>query len=83
MSRAPHNPYLDLVGISLSTSVTFVAGATPSEQQAAISSATSTVQDYINNLAVGQELVINDIADKILNADSNILDIGNPESTTG
>jgi hypothetical protein len=36
------------------------------------------VQDYINNLSVGRDLIINDIADKILNADSNILDIGNP-----
>lgn len=69
----------DLVGISLTTTVTFVSGATTSEQQTAIANAQAAAENYINNLSVGQTLVINDIADAILSADSNILDIGNPD----
>jgi hypothetical protein len=68
----------DLVGISLSTTLTFIAGATPAQQQNAISSASIAAANYINNLALGATLVINELASVILNADSNILDIGQP-----
>lgn len=68
----------DLIGISLSTIVTFVAGATASEQQGAIANAQSAAENYINNLTIGQTLVINEIASAILGADPNILDIGQP-----
>lgn len=68
----------DLIGISLSTTVTFVAGATASQQQAAIANAQAAAENYINNLAIGQTLVINDISDAIMGSDSNILDIGEP-----
>jgi len=47
----------DLIGISFATTLTFVAGATPSEQQTAIANATTAAQNYINNLATGQEFV--------------------------
>ena len=68
----------DLVGISLSTALTFVAGATPAQKQNAISSASIAAANYINTLAIGATLVINEVASVILNADSNILDIGQP-----
>lgn len=68
----------DLVGISLSTTLTFIAGATSAEQQNAIAAASSAAANYINNLATGATFVINEVASQILNADTNILDIGQP-----
>ena len=68
----------DLIGISLSTTITFVSGATSSQQQSAIANAVSAAAGYINNLSIGQTLVINDISDAILSSDPNILDIGQP-----
>ncbi len=71
----------DLVGISLSTTVTFVSGATSSQQSAAVANAQAAASNYINNLdsASGQTFVINQLASQILDSDSNILDIGNPD----
>jgi hypothetical protein len=43
-----------------------------------IGEAVAAAQDYIDNLAVGQQLVINEIADRIRNADARILDVGQP-----
>jgi uncharacterized phage protein gp47/JayE len=68
-----------LVGISFSTTLTFVSSANSSDQQNAIANAMSAAQSYINNLAMGQEFVINQLADQIQNADPNILDIGSPD----
>jgi len=68
----------DLVGISLTTTLTFVSGATSGQQQAAIANAMTAAQNYINNLTVGQTFVINQIADQILSADPSILTIGTP-----
>jgi hypothetical protein len=68
-----------LVGISFSTTLTFVSSANSSDQQNAIANAMSAAQNYINNLAMGQEFVINQLADQIQNADPNILDIGSPD----
>ena len=68
----------DLVGISLATTVSFTSNASPSDKQTAISAAAAAAQNYINNLTVDQELVINEISDRIRNADSRILDIGEP-----
>lgn len=69
----------DLIGISLATPVTFASNINSSEQQTAIDAATAAAQNYIDNLATGQEFVINAAADAILTANSNIVDIGNPD----
>ena len=50
-----------LVGISFSTTLTFVSSANSSDQQNAIANAMSAAQSYINNLAMGQEFVINQL----------------------
>jgi hypothetical protein len=68
----------DLVGISLSTTVTFIAGASVADQNAALANATSAAETYIDNLTIGQELIINALADAIMSSDPNILDIGSP-----
>jgi uncharacterized phage protein gp47/JayE len=68
----------DLVGISLSTSVRFVAGTAASEQGLILSAASAAAENYINNLPLGATLVINEIADQIRNAHAKILDIGDP-----
>ena len=66
----------DLVGISLSTTVEFKAGTSAEEKSLALSAAASAAEDYINNLRVGEALVVNEIADRIRNADPKILDLG-------
>ncbi|MGD0498607.1 MAG: baseplate J/gp47 family protein [Bryobacteraceae bacterium] len=68
----------DLVGISLTTTLHMTAGLSATDQQSAAANATAAAEDYINNLPVGQPLVINTISDKILSADSRILDVGDP-----
>lgn len=68
----------NLIGISVSTTVTFISGATSSQQQSAIANAVAAAANYINNLSIGQTLVINDVADAILSSDPTILDIGQP-----
>ena len=70
----------DLIGISLSTTVRFISGVSEDAKASILANAKSAAEDYINNLTVGETLVINEIADRIRNADSNILDIG--EATT-
>jgi phage-related baseplate assembly protein len=57
----------DLVGISLATTITLAASATQTDQQTAIAAAVQAAQNYINDLSVGQQLIINDIADQIMN----------------
>ena len=69
----------DLVGISLTTTLEMNAGLSAAYEQAAAANATAAAEDYINNLAIGQTLVINTIADKILGSDSRILDVGDPD----
>jgi len=64
----------DLVGISLSTTVEFKAGTSAEEKSLALSAAASAAEDYVNNLRVGETLVLNQIADRLLNADPKILD---------
>src|SRR5664279_1261896 len=68
----------DLVGISLVTTLSMSAGASTTDQDTVIGEAVAAAQDYIDNLRVGQQLVINEIADRIRNADSRILDAGQP-----
>lgn len=69
----------DLVGISLSTTLTLKSGLSTVDQSAVISAAQLAAANYINNLAVGQELVINEISNLIMNSDNRILDIGSPD----
>jgi Baseplate J-like protein len=66
----------DLVGFSLSTTITLSPSATSTDAQTAVSNAVSAVQNYINNLNVGQELVIDDIGQAILTASPLIVDVG-------
>ena len=66
----------DLVGISLSTTVEFKAGTSAEEEK---SLALSAAEDYINNLRVGETLVLNQIADRLLNADPKILEVRDKE----
>lgn len=69
----------DLVGFSISTTLTLKKGLPSIDQSAVISSATVAAANYINNLSIGQELVINEIANLIMSSDSRILDVGNPD----
>lgn len=69
----------DLVGISLTTTLTLQSGLSTADQSTIISSATQAAANYINNLSVGQEFVINAAANQIMSSDSRIIDIGNPD----
>lgn len=68
----------DLVGISLATTLTLQPGLSSVDQTTVISNAQTAAANYINNLTVGQEFVINEVAVVILGSDTRILDIGNP-----
>jgi hypothetical protein len=52
----------DLVGISFSTTLSFTSGTTPADQEVVLASASAAAADYINNLAIGAPLIINQIA---------------------
>lgn len=69
----------DLVGFSLSTTLKLKTGLSTVDQANIISIAQQAASNYINNLSVGQELVINQISTIIMTADSRILDIGDPD----
>ena len=68
----------DLVGISLSTTATFASTTSTVDRQSVITDAVHAAGDYLNNLKVGQAVVLNEIADRIRNTDARILDIGAP-----
>lgn len=68
----------DLVGISVHTTLQVSASTSASDRGGIIANAARAAEDYINNLKVGQTLVINEIADQILNSDTRIIDIGEP-----
>jgi uncharacterized phage protein gp47/JayE len=68
----------DLVGVSLSTTAIFAANTSTADRQVAVAAAVQSASGYLNNLKVGEMLVINEIADRIRNADARILDIGEP-----
>lgn len=70
----------NLVGFSLETAVTFVAGVSSSDQQVILQNAIAAAQNYINNLAIGAPLIINQLASAIISADKKILDIGSPDN---
>lgn len=69
----------NLVGISLETTVTFIPGVSSADQQSVIQNAVAAAQNYINNLAIGAPLIINQLAAQIIDADSRILTIGTPD----
>jgi hypothetical protein len=68
----------DLVGVTLATTLSLVAGSSQTDRDTASSQTAAAAQDYINNLRVGQPLVINEIAAVIRNASTKILDVGQP-----
>lgn len=68
----------DLIGISYATSITLAKGSTQTNQQNAIANAVNAGTTYINNLAMGQEFVINELETAMMTSDSNIVDVGTP-----
>ena len=68
----------DLVGISLSTTVSFTSGVAAADQAVILSSAATAAANYINNLAVGAPMVINQLAVAMVTSDSRISSIGQP-----
>lgn len=69
-----------LIGVSLNTTVQMVSRVSANDTTSILSNATSAAANYINNLAIGQELVINEIASVIISSDTRILDIGQPNA---
>ncbi len=68
----------DLVGISLATTLRVSGTASAVDKELIAASARSAAEEYMNNLRVGEALVINEIADRMRNADPRIFDIGEP-----
>jgi uncharacterized phage protein gp47/JayE len=57
----------DLIGISLATTVALKPSVTNTEADLVASAARAAAENYINNLGVGEPLILNQIADRILN----------------
>jgi uncharacterized phage protein gp47/JayE len=70
----------NLVGISLSTTITFVAGVSSDDQASIIQNAVAAAESYINNLTIGTSMVINQLAAQIISSDTRILTIGTPDN---
>jgi hypothetical protein len=68
----------DLVGFTLSTTLSLISGTTQTDRDNAIAQANAAASFYLNNLGVGQPLIINDIAAAIRNSSTKILDVGQP-----
>lgn len=68
----------DLVGVSLAVTLSLAASASTTDKDTASSQAVAAAQEHLNNLRVGQTLVLNDIASAIRSSSSRILDIGQP-----
>jgi uncharacterized phage protein gp47/JayE len=68
----------DLLGVTVSTTAIFAPNTSTTDRQLALTAAVQQAGDYVNNLKVGETLVVNEIADRIRNADARILDIGEP-----
>jgi uncharacterized phage protein gp47/JayE len=69
----------DLIGISLSTTLSLTRGVSPSDSSSIIVNAQNAASTYINNLGVGQSLIINAVGDTIRNSDARISDVGDPD----
>jgi hypothetical protein len=69
----------DLVGISLSTTAKLAAGITSVDAPTVLSNAAAAAQDYIDNLDINQTLIINEIPNKMMQADSRVIDLGSPD----
>jgi hypothetical protein len=76
LTGAAVNP--DLVGVTLSTTISMIAGSSQTDRDTAIGQAAAAAQVYLNNLRVGDPLIVNDIAAAIRNSSSKILDVGAP-----
>jgi hypothetical protein len=76
LTGAAVNP--DLVGITLATTISMIAGSSQTDRDTAIGQAAAAAQVYLNNLRVGDPLIVNDIAAAIRNSSSKILDVGAP-----
>jgi len=68
----------DLVGVSLVSTLRLSQSPSAVEKEIILNTATLAAEEYINNLRVGEPLIINEIADRIRNADARILDVGEP-----
>lgn len=68
----------ELVGISLATTIRLFPGTLPSEKAVIAGIAKAAAEEYLNNIALGDVLVINEIADRIRNSDGRIVDVGEP-----
>jgi uncharacterized phage protein gp47/JayE len=70
----------DLVGISLSTTLTLQKNLSQGDRINVIEAASAAVQKYINNLGIGKPIVVNEIGVQIFQSDSRILDVGQPNN---
>lgn len=66
----------DLVGVSCSTTVRLSKTVTSADRSGVLNAAAQAAQNYIDNLRVGETMVINEIADRIRDASPVILDTG-------
>lgn len=69
----------DLVGISLSTTLSLARGTSPSDSSVIVANAQNAAANFLNNLSTNQDLIINAVAAAIRNSDPRITDVGGPD----
>lgn len=70
----------DLVGISLSTTLTLQKNVSTADQNNILTAATTAARNYIDNLTIGEPLIVNEIGVQIFQSDARILDVGQPNN---
>ncbi len=63
-------------GMALTTTLTFRKVLSANEQQAIITSVTNNLTDYINNLDIGEEFIVNEALERAMATSSEIKNVG-------
>ena len=64
------------VGVSLTGVVQFMKKISSNEQTNILNAATLNVQDYINSLDIGEELILNEVLERVMSTSDMIKNVG-------
>jgi uncharacterized phage protein gp47/JayE len=65
-----------LTGMSFTISITWRSDATASDRTSIKQSISTTIQEYVNNIRIGEEFLVNELIQRVMDVDSKIKNIG-------
>jgi uncharacterized phage protein gp47/JayE len=65
-----------LTGMSFTISITWRADATADDRESIKRGVSSSIQDYINNLLIGEEFIVNELIQRVMDVSEKIKNIG-------